>query len=77
MIPDMVRMTRAAIGLKADGSIVTFTTHGISDQSSGHTVPEMASLLAAAGCVTAINLDGAEVLHIWLDTRERMLRSTQ
>lgn len=58
MIPDMVRMTRAAIGLKADGSIVTFTTHGISDQSSGHTVPEMASLLAAAGCVTAINLDG-------------------
>lgn len=55
---DPIRMTRAAIGLKKDGTIVTFVTHGISDKSAGHTLNELSSLMAAAGCENAINLDG-------------------
>lgn len=55
---DHVRMTREAIGIKADGSIVTFTTHGISDKSAGRSTDELASMMAAAGCVDAIQIDG-------------------
>lgn len=55
---DHVRMTREAIGLKADGSIVTFTTHGISDKSAGRSTDELAAMMAAAGCVDAIQIDG-------------------
>ena len=55
---DHVRMTREAIGIKADGSIVTFTTHGISDKSAGRSTDELAAMMAAVGCVDAIQIDG-------------------
>lgn len=51
--------SRQAIGIKADGSVVTFTTHGRNyPLSNGHTYREMAELMIGLGCVTVLNLDG-------------------
>lgn len=52
------RMTRSAIGLKKDGTLVTYTSHGISDTSAGHPNGDVAKMMAAAGCYTAIETDG-------------------
>lgn len=51
--------SRQAIGIKADGTVVTFTTHGRNyPLSNGHTYREMAELMIGLGCVTVLNLDG-------------------
>lgn len=51
--------SRQAIGIKADGSVVTFTTHGRNyPLSNGHTYREMAELMIGLGCLTVLNLDG-------------------
>ena len=50
---------RTAIGVKADGTIVTYVIDGReSDNSSGLTLKALAEELLALGCVDAINLDG-------------------
>jgi hypothetical protein len=53
------RSSRAAIGIKADGSVVMFMVNGRqAPYSVGMTLTELASAMIELGCVTAINLDG-------------------
>lgn len=49
---------RTAVGLKADGTLVFFTTDGLQADARGLTLPETAARMAELGCVTALNLDG-------------------
>ena len=54
-----LKYSRTALGIKADGTIVTYTTHGISVPTScGETYNDLAKILAAQGCVIALNIDG-------------------
>ena len=56
---DVELAPRTAIGLKADGTVLIFTTDGRQEPYSvGTTIQELADLMHAAGCVNAINLDG-------------------
>ena len=48
---------RTAIGLKADGTLVTFVVNGKTN-SYGVTINDMSELMFSLGCVDAINLDG-------------------
>lgn len=51
--------SRTAIGIKADGTIVTFVTYGNrAPVSCGRTYLEIAEMLKGAGCVYALALDG-------------------
>lgn len=51
--------SRTAIGIKEDGTIVTFVTYGNrAPISCGRTYLEIAQMLAGAGCVYALALDG-------------------
>ncbi len=51
--------SRTAIGIKADGTVVTFVTHGLNAPiACGRTYTEIAQMLADAGCVSALALDG-------------------
>lgn len=51
--------SRTAIGIKDDGSVVTFTTHGRNYPiSCGRTYKEVAEMLIGKGCTTVLNLDG-------------------
>ena len=49
---------RNSIGIKEDGTLVTFVADGRQGVSSGMTVYEMALMLKAQGCVDALYLDG-------------------
>lgn len=50
--------TRNAIGIKADGTVVTFTTHGMNAPTShGRIMPELTQMMLALGCVDAMQLD--------------------
>lgn len=50
---------RTAFGIKQDGSLVFYTLDGRrASHSTGATLANLASELAALGCVTAVNLDG-------------------
>ncbi|MBR6359855.1 MAG: phosphodiester glycosidase family protein, partial [Lachnospiraceae bacterium] len=50
---------RTAVGIKADGSVVMFVGDGCQyPKSSGLTIYELAKMMKALGCVTALNLDG-------------------
>ena len=52
-------VTRAAIGIKADGTVVAMASHGQRYPTScGYTEYELAQMMKARGCVTALNLDG-------------------
>ncbi|MBP3412709.1 MAG: phosphodiester glycosidase family protein [Oscillospiraceae bacterium] len=55
---DEVLAPRNAIGLKADGTCITFVADGRQSHTVGMTLMELAELMYAAGCVEAINLDG-------------------
>ncbi len=48
---------RTAIGLKADGTLVSFVVNGKTN-SYGVTINDMSELMYSLGCVNAINLDG-------------------
>ncbi|MBR4308538.1 MAG: phosphodiester glycosidase family protein [Oscillospiraceae bacterium] len=48
---------RSAIGIKADGTLVTFIVNGKTN-SIGVTLNDMCELMYSLGCVDAINLDG-------------------
>ena len=51
--------SRTAIGIKADGTVVTFVTHGrLYPVSCGRTYQQIAEMLLDAGCVSALALDG-------------------
>lgn len=51
--------SRTAIGIKEDGTVVTYVTHGISVPTScGETYEDVAKMLVAQGCVSALMLDG-------------------
>ncbi len=50
---------RSALGIRADGSILLLAADGRqSGYSAGLTVTELAEMLKAEGCVSAVNLDG-------------------
>ncbi len=50
---------RTAVGVKQDGSVVTYTVDGRqSGRSLGLSLPELGSRMASLGCVDAVNLDG-------------------
>lgn len=54
-----LQYSRCAIGIKADGTIVTFVTYGLrAPISCGRTYNEIAHMMANAGCVSALALDG-------------------
>lgn len=54
-----LQYSRTAIGIKADGTVVTFATHGrLYPVSCGRTYQEIAEMLKGAGCVSALALDG-------------------
>lgn len=54
-----LKYSRCAIGIRADGSVVTYTTHGISAPTScGETYNDLAANFVAQGCVIALNVDG-------------------
>lgn len=62
--------SRAAIGIKADGTIVTFCTKGFSiPDSYGLTHYDVAEYLKALGCVDALMLDGGGSSE-WCSTYE-------
>ena len=51
--------TRAAIGIKADGTVVSFSTHGMrAPTSCGETYTSVAQMMVSLGCQKAIMLDG-------------------
>lgn len=51
--------SRCAIGIKEDGTVVTFTTHGRNYPISyGRTYKDVAEMMVGAGCKTVLNLDG-------------------
>lgn len=54
-----LKYSRAAIGIRADGSVVTYVTHGISAPTScGESYSDLAAMFVAQGCVLALNVDG-------------------
>lgn len=57
---DNYKVTRSAIGIKADGTIVTMVNHGKNyPVSCGYTPYQMAEMMKARGCVSALLLDGS------------------
>lgn len=51
--------SRSAIGIKEDGTVVTFVTHGSQPPiSCGRTYADIAQMLLEEGCVSALALDG-------------------
>ena len=67
--------TRCAVGIKSDGSVVLLSTEGMKAPiSCGHISYEMADLLVAAGCETALLLDcGGSVTYLSRYEGERTL----
>ena len=54
-----LKYSRTAIGIRADGTVLTFVTYGLrAPISCGRTYEQMAQMLKNAGCVSAIALDG-------------------
>lgn len=57
---DTYKVTRSAIGIKADGTIVTMVNHGKNYPiSCGYTPYQMAEMMKARGCEIALMLDGS------------------
>ena len=54
-----IRYSRTAVGVKADGTIMTFVTYGRrAPISYGRTYYELAQMMQRGGCVAAVALDG-------------------
>lgn len=54
-----LKYSRTAIGIKADGTIVTFVTYGLNPPTScGRSYKDIAQMLVNEGCVYALALDG-------------------
>lgn len=57
---DTYKVTRSAIGIKTDGTIVTMVNHGKNYPiSCGYTPYQMAEMMRARGCEIALMLDGS------------------
>lgn len=57
---DTYKVTRSAIGIKKDGTIVTMVNHGKNYPiSCGYTPYQMAEMMKARGCEIALMLDGS------------------
>ena len=57
---DTYKVTRSAIGIKEDGTIVTMVNHGKNYPiSCGYTPYQMAEMMKARGCEIALMLDGS------------------
>lgn len=56
---DTTSYSRTAVGIKYDGSVMTYVTHGISRPTScGETYEDVAKMMIAQGCQYALMLDG-------------------
>ena len=55
---DKTLAPRNAIGIKADGTVMTLCVDGRQSHTVGTTLREMAAMMYAAGCVEAVALDG-------------------
>ena len=55
---DKTLAPRNAIGIKADGTVMTFVVDGRQSHTVGTTLREMAAIMYAVGCVEAVALDG-------------------
>ncbi|MBR4019771.1 MAG: phosphodiester glycosidase family protein, partial [Firmicutes bacterium] len=54
-----IKHSRTAVGVKADGTVVLFSTNGkMSPFNYGYTLTELGMVMKAKGCVQAMNLDG-------------------
>ncbi len=77
---DTTLAPRNAIGLKADGSVVTFLADGRqAPYSVGMTIYETAEMMKSAGCVKAIYLDGggsATFASVREGTQELLVRNS-
>lgn len=54
-----IKHSRTAVGIKADGSVVLFSTNGkMSPFNYGYTLTELGMMMKEKGCIAAMNLDG-------------------
>jgi hypothetical protein len=63
------RHPRSAIGLTASGTVVLLAVDGRTKKAAGMTFAETAQVLAALGCVDALNLDGGGSTTLWVAGR--------
>ena len=60
------RHPRTAIGLTSDGRLLAVVVDGRSADAFGMSIPELAELMAALGCTSAMNLDGGGSSTAWI-----------
>lgn len=63
---NQVRHPRTAVGITADNKMIAVVVDGRSLDSQGLTIPELSELMAALGCVQALNLDGGGSSTAWV-----------
>jgi exopolysaccharide biosynthesis protein len=57
---------RTAVGLTSENHLLLVTADGRNIQAAGLTAAELAMLMQALGCVTALNLDGGGSTTMWI-----------
>ena len=63
------RHPRTAIGLTSDGRLLAVVVDGRSSEAHGMSISELAELMAALGCTSAMNLDGGGSSTAWLQNQ--------
>lgn len=63
------RHPRSAVGVTADARVLWLAVDGRTDEAAGMTFDETATVLAALGCVDAVNLDGGGSTTLWVAGR--------
>ena len=61
------RHPRTAVGITKKGEILWITVDGRANEAAGMSLFELSHLMAALGCVEAINLDGGGSTTLWID----------
>lgn len=61
------RHPRTAVGLTEQGKLLLLTVDGRHARAQGLSIPELAKLMHALGCVHALNLDGGGSTTMWLN----------
>lgn len=60
------RHPRTAVGVTADNRVICVVVDGRSSESYGMSIPELAQVMYALGCVGAMNLDGGGSSTAWV-----------
>jgi exopolysaccharide biosynthesis protein len=61
------RHPRTALGITRKGEILWITVDGRAKEAAGMNLFELSQVMAALGCVEAINLDGGGSTTLWID----------